>query len=202
MEARGPVFGMQCERLAERACQRGREVGTEGRLTMTTHKPTYSSWASMIQRCTNPNAGGYHRYGGRGIRVCERWRDSYAAFLADVGPRPPGRTLDRINNDGNYEPGNCRWATKSEQRINSTSGRKPRAGADTHTVCVRATDSERARWERGAMLAGATLSTWIRCAIERQCESIEREHTPADLETDGKQPPPAAAILVEPDPSA
>lgn len=78
----------------------------------------------MIQRCTNPNNAKYSYYGGRGIKVCARWLASFADFLADVGERPsPKLTLDRFpNNDGNYEPGNVRWATWSEQMRN----RRPR----------------------------------------------------------------------------
>ena len=72
----------------------------------------------MKDRCYNPNYKGFPRYGGRGIKVCDRWRDSFENFLADLGERPLGRTLDRINNNGDYEFGNCRWATKSEQNYN------------------------------------------------------------------------------------
>jgi hypothetical protein len=76
------------------------------------------SWDCMIQRSTNPKRREFKYYGGRGITVCDRWRYSFAAFFEDMGPRPEGTTIDRINPDGNYEPGNCRWATKAVQEKN------------------------------------------------------------------------------------
>jgi hypothetical protein len=78
---------------------------------------TYSSWLNMRSRCENPRHHKYPQYGGRGVTVSKRWM-KFDAFLADMGERPPGMTLDRINNDGHYEPGNCRWATASEQQHN------------------------------------------------------------------------------------
>ena len=97
-------------------CSRnGSGVRTHGR----SKSRIYYAWASMITRCHNPHAKKYKDYGARGIAVCERWRQSFAAFLEDMGERPtPQHQLDRKNNDGDYEPGNCRWATRAEQMAN------------------------------------------------------------------------------------
>lgn len=87
---------------------------------------TYKSWDAMKQRCSNKNKSGYHRYGGRGIKVCDRWM-KFENFYKDMEDKPNGLTLDRIDNDGNYEPGNCRWATWKQQASNKLkSGGNPR----------------------------------------------------------------------------
>src|SRR3990167_1723862 len=81
--------------------------------------PEYRTWKAMKERCCRPAHVGYKYYGARGIQVCDRWLHSFENFLADIGQKPsPRHTLDRINTEGNYEPGNCRWATSSEQRRN------------------------------------------------------------------------------------
>lgn len=85
-----------------------------------TGSPEHVAWAAMIQRCENPNNPEFHRYGERGITVCCRWRQSFEAFYADMGPRPSNKhSIDRENNHGNYEPGNCRWTTIDVQTRNT-----------------------------------------------------------------------------------
>lgn len=80
---------------------------------------TYRIWKGIIKRCENPSASGYYKYGGRGIRVCDRWRTDYLHFLHDMGECPEGRSIDRVDCNGNYEPSNCRWATPKTQANNT-----------------------------------------------------------------------------------
>lgn len=102
----------------------------------------YRIWRRMMDRCENTNASDYRHYGGRGIKVCQQWRGAFAAFLSDMGPRPSqGHTLERTNNSRGYEPGNCKWATRSEQSRN-----KRRQKNNTSGVTGIRWNAELGRW--------------------------------------------------------
>lgn len=97
------------------------------RVVHKTHGKSYTKlhrvWCAIIQRCTNPNCKAYKNYGARGITICERWRNSFEAFAEDMGPGKKGWTIERVVNDGNYEPGNCVWATRVRQARNKRDNR-------------------------------------------------------------------------------
>lgn len=115
--------------------------------------PEYVTWRGMLQRCQNPNATGYARYGGRGISVCERWQISFVDFLSDMGPRPSlSHSLDRIDPNGNYEPTNCRWATRTEQANNRRDNRP--LTIDGVTKCA-------ADWAREFGVFPSTVCRWL-----------------------------------------
>lgn len=106
-----------CDSFAKRSVAK-RTHGAFGSLT-------YGSWTAMIQRCENERHVAFPRYGGAGIRICERWRSSFELFLADMGERPSrDHSIDRTNGSLGYEPGNCRWATRQQQQSNQKTARK------------------------------------------------------------------------------
>ena len=105
---------------------KGCGCGQEARKHGLVATPEYGIWAAMKRRCLSPNNPAYHDYGGRGITVCDRWLD-FKMFIADMDARPsPKHSIDRINNDGNYEPGNVRWATMTEQSFNRRNNVRPK----------------------------------------------------------------------------
>jgi hypothetical protein len=97
-------------------------------------RSTYQSWQSMLGRCYSPDDISFKYYGGRGIEVCDRWREDYDAFYEDMGPKPDKFTLDRINNDLGYFPENCQWSDITHQNRNKRSNRKITIGDETKTL--------------------------------------------------------------------
>lgn len=104
-----------------------------GHNTRSGQSPTYKSWRNMLRRCTDPKHGSFKNYGGRGIKVCEEWK-TFDKFLADMGERESGKTLDRIDSNGNYEKSNCRWFDMKEQANNRTNNHHLTHNGETHTV--------------------------------------------------------------------
>ena len=117
--------------------------------------PTFSTWSHMLSRCCNQNNNRWYRYGGRGIKVCARWL-VFVNFLADMGEKPKGLSIDRIDNDGNYEPGNYRWATPIQQKNNASSNRMITFKNKTQSM---------ANWAREVGIRNATLWERLRMGM-------------------------------------
>lgn len=147
--------------------------------------PLYQTWRGMIERCENPESSQFHLYGGRGIKVCRRWRESFEAFRDDMGPKPTiAHQIDRIDNSRDYEPGNCRWATPRENSANTR--RNVVLEHDGKRLCV-------SEWARQLGIVEATLRRRLRMgwSIERALTapvdatfrhkvSLERDVRPED----------------------
>lgn len=127
----------------------------------------YCSWECMKARCNNPKNVEFHRYGARGITICQEWNDSFERFYADMGPRPEGTTLDRIDPRGNYEPSNCRWATAFEQQQNTSTARRITYLGITRTI---------SEWARETGISKIVIRSRV-----RRGEPPERVLYPGDL---------------------
>ena len=146
--------------------------------------PTFTAWCTMRQRCSNPATPCFPLYGGRGIKVCDRWQ-YFENFLADMGLRPSGMSIERINNDGNYEPGNCRWASARDQANNRRSNKRLTHKGRTQTI---------AEWAREVGISNLALAQRLRHgwtvaeAIERPLRSWpKRKFVKGELRADSQR---------------
>lgn len=131
---------------------------------------TFSSWRAMRSRCYRENFLGFENYGGRGITVCERWRHSFVNFLADMGERPAAMSIGRINNDGPYEPANCRWETREQQQNNTTKNRLITFNGETLSLN---------QWSRRLGLGRSTLNSRLkRLSVEESFKPGKRKRAP------------------------
>ena len=143
--------------------EKARAAGDRTRTHGMTNTSIYAIWDSMHQRCSNPNRKDFPKYGGRGIYVCNAWK-SFEQFLADMGSRPIGKSLDRINNDLGYSPENCRWATAEEQARNQSTNRQITYLGETHCLSV---------WAEKLSIKPVTLQT----RLAKYQWSVERAFT-------------------------
>ena len=134
--------------------------------------PEYTTWVHMNQRCHNPNNKDYKHYGGRGIVVCDMWRESFEAFLLMVGKRPTLKhTIERIDSNGNYEPGNVRWATRAEQNVNLRTNVRITINGTTKTV---------SEWAKDPVSKVSAFTIYKR--LERGWDPVEAVITPSKTE--------------------
>jgi len=153
---------------------------THGHTRGRKFSPEYMSWVAMKARCLNVNSEKYPRYGGRGIKVCDRWRDSYEAFFDDMGTKPdPGHTIERLDNDGHYEPSNCCWAPLEEQANNRSNNRLIAYGGKSLSVAQWAVELGmdygrlQSRIARGWPIERALDPTARTCRLARQAPPSE-----------------------------
>lgn len=125
-------------------CKRGEPRKTHGKSQTT----IYGIWKAMKRRCYNPNCPEYKDYGGRGIVVCDEWKDSFGKFYEDMGDKPRGMSLDRVDNNGNYEPSNCKWSTVHQQQNNIRNNRFATIDGESKTL---------SEWSRKSGINGGTL---------------------------------------------
>lgn len=160
----GTEYVLEQNSLRSGSCK---SCGCARRDSCTTHglakSPTWNTWNGMMSRCYRPETHSFARYGGRGIQVCARWH-KFDGFVADMGTRPHGRTLDRIDNDGNYEPANCRWATLEEQNLNRSTTVKINLGGEI--LCLTA----------AAAKLGIHITT-LRCRLDEHGDPLRRHST-------------------------
>lgn len=152
---------------------------THGQFVGKKMTPAYCSWSCMIQRATNPNLKGFKNYAGRGITVCARWL-KFENFFADMGKRPTGTMLDRIDTNGNYEPGNCRWATRIESANNTRTNRWITFNGKTQTL---------AQWSREVGLKRLTLFTRLKLGW-----TVEKTLTTAKMKNQNSKPQPLTTL--------
>lgn len=122
------------EKIIQDGIRQAVKIATMKKYERKVKTPGFYTWASMLRRCTYSWDQAYPSYGGRGIKVCDRWRKSFYSFIEDMGEKPAGMTLDRIDNNGNYEPGNCRWATAKTQTRNRRNTRRLTYGGETRSL--------------------------------------------------------------------
>lgn len=160
-----------------RACDtrlRRRVASTNILMVRSNKNSVYGIWLLMVRRCHNQKCKSYPGYGGRGIYVCDRWKNNFECFASDMGPRPEGLSLDRIDNDGPYAPENCRWATRSQQQNNKTNTKRYTYGGLTMTL---------PEWERHLGFPAPTM----RSRVRGEGWSIERAvTTPIGKSTNAK----------------